>query len=149
MKKFVFMGLVVASVAIFVGCEGGEDSNSGPYGTSGSSSSSSTSSSSSVVVTSGKIIGSWSLTNNEGHTWYVHFNSDGTYKITDDAAGADNHVYGNYSFSNGSFSGSMNNPGVGTGEIKGTISETSITLNFIEFWHIPHKTVVYNGSKMN
>ena len=147
MKKFLFIGLVVASVAAFVGCEGGGDSNSGPHGTAGSSNSSSSSSSS--VVTSGKILGSWTLTNNEGHTWYVHFKTDGTYKITDDSAGTDDHVFGNYNFSNDSFTGTMNNPGVGTGEIKGTISGTSIVLNFIEYWHTPHKTVVYKGSKMN
>lgn len=139
MKKYLFIGLVVASIVAFVGCEGGGDSSSGPYGSASSSSSN----------VSGQIVGSWSLTNNEGATWYIHFKSDGTYRITDDAAGNDNHVYGTYSYSNGSFSGPMTNPGVGTGEIKGTISGDSITLDFIEHWHTPHKTVPHTGSKMN
>ena len=40
------------------------------------------------------------------------------------------------------------NPGTGEGDIKGTYSGTSMSLDFTEYWHSPHKTVHYTGSKL-
>jgi len=92
------------------------------------------------------LFGTWSLSNG-GDVWYVHFFKDGTWKITDDRAGAVERVHGSYSTNAAAFSGNMVNPGVGTGEINGFHNGNAIRLNFIEHWHTPYKTVVYEGSR--
>lgn len=92
------------------------------------------------------VVGTWSLTNSGG-TWYILFASDGTYKISDTSDGSQQRVYGNYTVSGSTVSGSMTNPGVGTGEIKATITGNAIALDFIEHWHTPYKVVRYTGNK--
>ena len=92
------------------------------------------------------LFGTWSLSNG-GETWYVHFFKDGTWKITDDRAGTAERVHGSYTTNAAAFSGNMVNPGVGTGEINGFHNGNAIRLNFVEYWHTPHKTVVYTGSR--
>jgi hypothetical protein len=148
MKKFLFMGLVVASVATFVGCEGGGDSNSGPYGNGSNSSSSSTSSSPSD--SQNQFYGTWELTEvGTSNVWYIHFGNNGNWKITDDKAGAEQRVYGSYNYSGNQFEGPMINPNVGEGKIGGDVTDGVMTLHFKEYWHIPHKIVDYTGTKVN
>ena len=99
-------------------------------------------------VGKGTLPGSWQLTAADGSSWYVHFNQDGTWQITDDAAGQAYRVSGGYSTTGNSFSGNMVNPGVGSGEINGSWDGDSITLNFIEHWHTPYKVIPYTGTRL-
>ena len=151
-RPFRLMSLVVQSLCVLVlalltGCEGSDD-NDFVDQTFQNGSGSSSSSSASGTVNSG-IVGSWSLTDSEGNTWYIHFESDRTWMITDGAGKTTRRrVYGTYSTSGNSFTGDMTNPNVGTGEIRGSISGTSITLDFIEHWHNPYKVIAYTGSKL-
>lgn len=140
---------VLCSLALLLasGCE--DDKETRPWydpvsGTSGSSSASSTSSSSKKAPAA--LVGTWSLTNG-GSTWFIHFSSDGSWRITDDAAGAKRRVYGSFTADDSSFSGPMTNPGVGTGAIAGHYNGRSMTLDFAEYWHTPTKHVSYVGTK--
>ena len=152
-RPFRLMLLVVQSLCVLVlalltGCEGSDDNNFVDQTFQNGSGSSSSSSSDSGMVSSG-IVGSWSLTDSEGHTWYIHFESDRSWMITDGAGKTTRRrVYGTYRTSGNSFTGDMTNPNVGTGEIRGSISGTSITLDFIEHWHNPYKVIAYTGSKL-
>ncbi len=141
MKIKNIFSIVVASAAIlFSACEGDDDSSIFADGDNSFSVSTS--------VNNKGIVGKWVLSTSGQSPWYIHFNSDGTWRITDDSAGTALRVYGNYSTSGDLFSGNMTNPGVGTGEIKGSISGSAITLDFIEHWHTPYKHVPYSGSKL-
>ncbi len=93
------------------------------------------------------IVGVWKLSG-AGGTWYAHFGSDGTWKISDDAEGSARRVYGNYTVSGGSFKGDMENPGVGEGEISGTFQDGTMAMDFVEHWHTPYKHVAYTGPKL-
>lgn len=93
------------------------------------------------------VVGAWSLTNG-GSTWYIIFGKDGNWTIADNADGSARRVYGTYTVGGNNVSGPMTNPGVGTGEIKATVNGDSITLNFIEHWHTPYKTVPYTGKRL-
>ena len=74
---------------------------------------------------------------------------DGTWRITDDAAGRERtRAKGDYSQNGGSFKGSMVNPGVGDGEIEGSVKDGAMTFDFIEHWHTPYKHNVYSGVKL-
>lgn len=103
--------------------------------------------SSSSKSVSGSIVGTWELSDG-GTPWYAHFASDGTWKITDDKGGSKLRVYGSYSTSGNSFKGSMLNPGVGDGEINGTISGKTMSMDFVEHWHTPYKHVAFTGPKL-
>ena len=149
-RPFRLMSLVVQSLCVLIlalltGCEGSDDNN---FVNQTLQNGSGSTSSDSGTVNSG-IVGSWSLTDSEGNTWYIHFESDRTWMITDGAGKTTRRrVYGTYSTSGNSFTGDMTNPNVGTGEIRGSISGTSITLDFIEHWHNPYKVIAYTGSKL-
>ena len=93
------------------------------------------------------LIGEWELTGGET-TWYLHFRKDGTWRITEDRAGTQDHVYGNYTADDASFQGDMTNPGVGTGSISGYYNGRSLALDFVENWHDPAKHVSYTGKKL-
>lgn len=125
MKFLKIVLLCVVSLALW-GCESGDSSSGG---------------------NSASLVGTWSLRNG-GSTWYIHFGSDNNWKITDDAAGQARRVFGTYSVSGNSFSGPMQNPGTGKGEIRGTVDGSSMTLDFIEHWHTPYKHVPYVGTKI-
>ena len=93
------------------------------------------------------LVGTWELTNGET-TWYAHFGKDGSWRISDDRAGKQIHVYGSYSADDSSFQGNMTNPGVGTGSIAGYYNGRSLALDFAENWHSPTKHVSYTGRKL-
>lgn len=131
-KKLLLLGTVLASILILGLVSGCENSGGGDSGGGGGDSS---------------VVGTWSLTNSGG-TWYILFASNGSYKISDKADGSQQRVYGNYSVSGNKVTGSMTNPGVGTGEIAATISGNAIVLDFIEHWHTPYKVVRYTGNKL-
>lgn len=134
-RHSVFLPLLIAaSVVLAAGCE---HSSSGPH-----------SSSTPAASTSSDIVGTWKLVEGSSTSgWYAFFEAGGAWYIKDTLSSANKHVYGTYSAKKGSFSGSMVNPGVGTGEINGTYAGDTMTFNFVEHWHSPHKTIVYSGTR--
>ena len=97
---------------------------------------------------SSSIVGTWFLREKSGSgSWYVFFNADGSWYIKDTPSASRTRVSGTYKTSGTKFSGPMKNPGVGTGEISGTFSGNSMDFTFVEFWHDPHKTILYKGER--
>lgn len=93
--------------------------------------------------------GTWKLTATaDGFVWYAHFNANGSWRISNNSDGSQQRVNGSYKTNGNQLTGNMVNPNVGTGEIKASISGGRMTLDFIEHWHTPHKTVHYTGSKL-
>lgn len=100
----------------------------------------------------GSVTGTWALFSGaagEGSpAWYIHFNNDSTYFISDNQDGSGVRVRGTYDQSGSSVTGPFTNPGVGNGRIEATVNGSSINLNFIEYWHTPNKVVPYAGTKI-
>lgn len=140
MKKTLAVAFLSLSIALFIGCESSDSSNNVWNGESSSQEQNANNENNKSIA------GTWSLTDSDGATWYIHFNLDGSWKITNDAAGIENRVHGTYEFDGLDFNGSMVNPNVGEGRIEGRISGESITLDFVEYWHTPHKVVSYSGA---
>ena len=126
MKRILPLLAVLSAFVFFCGCE--HDGSSG-----GGNSSS--------------LVGTWALSEGSTVSWYVIFESNGSWVIKDTPSAARNRVYGTYVSGNGSFSGPMENPGVGSGRISGTYSGNSMEFDFVEYWHTPHKTIHYKGSR--
>lgn len=144
-KSFQKLLLVAVAVAI-AGCEGGGDSNSGPYGNANTSGSSVLTP---PTITNTEIVGTWELTSkDDGSVWYIHFTKNSSWNITDDSSGSKLRVYGTYSMDGNEFQGPMINPNVGEGKIGGNISNGNMVLYFREYWHTPHKTIEYSGTKV-
>ena len=124
----VWCGLLLAAVvALAAGCESSGGSSGG---------------------SSKKVVGTWWISNGN-HGWYITFNKDKSWQISDDAAGNERRVYGTYKVNGKTVRGPRTNPGVGTGEIVATVIEDTIALDFIEHWHTPYKTVHYSGNRMD
>ena len=136
MKKTLTVAFLSLSIALFIGCESSDSSNNVWNGES-----------TQANENNEAIAGTWSLTDDNNFTWYIHFNLDGSWKITNDAAGIKNRVHGTYEFDGLDFNGSMVNPNVGEGRIEGQINGDVITLDFVEYWHTPHKVVPYTGAR--
>ena len=100
------------------------------------------------TASASSIVGTWLLKEKAGSgSWYAIFAADGTWVIKDKPSDAKTRVHGTYAVSGSSFAGPMTNPGVGTGKISGTFSGNSMDFTFVEFWHTPHKTVLYSGTR--
>ena len=145
MKRTVAVALLTMSVALFIGCESSDSSENVWNGESSSSEQNTGNAASNE--NNKAIAGTWALTDANNATWYIHFNLDGSWKITDDAAGIEYRVSGTYEFDGIDFKGPMVNPNVGEGRIEGQINGDVITLDFVEYWHTPHKVVPYTGVK--
>lgn len=154
MKHFLALAAALLALALFPACDDKDGAlrwhshnDATSSGSAGSSSSSFSSPSSSTTASNADIVGTWSLSNGP-NTWYIHFASDNTWKITDDQLGTVRRVYGTYTTDGNKFSGPMVNPGVGTGNISGNIDGDLISLDFVEYWHTPAKHVPYTGEKL-
>lgn len=157
MTRLLSLAAALLALALLSACGGDKDgaqrwhssSNSSSSSSSSSNSSSSSGSSSSTTNTTSNadFVGTWSLSDGTT-TWYIHFASDNTWKITDDQEGAVRRVYGTYTTDGNKFSGPMLNPHVGTGSISGKIDGDLISLDFVEDWHTPSKHVAYTGEKL-
>jgi hypothetical protein len=80
--------------------------------------------------------------------WYVHFRDDGTWNFSDNADGSEpSGTYG-YTIEGSTLVGPFENPGVGEGRIEATVDGDRIRIDFIEYWHTPHKVVPYAGTRM-
>lgn len=155
LKSVRIVFAVTLSSLVFVACEEGGnsqvDEESALFVRPSSTSSTSTSSApSSTAFSAASVLpGTWKLVASDGSFWYIHFAADGTWKITDDAAGEKRRVYGSYKTEGQNYSGDMKNPGVGDGTISGKVlSKTSLDLDFCEHWHTPYKHVAYTGTKL-
>jgi hypothetical protein len=133
MQRLPGMAVFLAAAAgLFAGCEdgGGDGGGSG----------------------SGSFAGTWALyagsTVQVNPEWYVHFNSDGTFSISDNADRSGRRVSGTYTVSDGQAVGPFTNPGVGEGRVEARIEGETLRLDFIEYWHSPHKVVPYTGTKI-
>jgi len=84
------------------------------------------------------------MSSNEG-SLYAHFDSGNSFYLSDSADGTSGRLDGTYSVSGGKLTGSFTNPGVGDGAVEATISDNTIHLDFIEYWHSPAKVVAYTG----
>ena len=131
------MGALVACGLLFVsaGCEDDDNDSSGGGG-------------SSVSGTH------WALyegTSAAGApTSWLHFQTDGTFYMSDDAEGNNHHLQGSaYSQSGSTVTGSFENPGVGEGEIVCTLNgDDTLQMDFIEHWHDPYKHMEKFGVKL-
>ena len=117
----------------FSGCS--SDSSDGSGGDSGGSDNS-------------KFTGTWALSQGAGTLWYLIFNDDGSWLISDTADGSALRVFGTYSVDGNTAEGPMTNPGVGEGEIIAVLDGATLSLDFVEFWHSPPKHVPYVGTKL-
>ena len=94
-------------------------------------------------------VGTWALREGtSGVKWYILFKADNSWLISDTADGSAQRVYGTYAVDGNRAAGPMVNPGTGEGEIIATLDGANLSLDFVEFWHDPHKHVLYNGTKM-
>jgi hypothetical protein len=87
--------------------------------------------------------GIWLITKEDTSSLWIFF-EDGRFekKRAGQPLNSTNHFSGTYSINEGFLSGSFTNPGVGDGEIEGTLSEDDLfIMNFIEYWHSPAKVV--------
>lgn len=132
--KFVMVAAVFGAMGIGAGCDSGDGGDGGGSGGGGDFS------------------GIWALVSGstgEGSiVWYAHFNSDGSYFISNNADGSGVRVTGTYSVSGGKLVGPFTNPGVGEGRVEATITDGVMKLDFIEYWHTPNKVVPYSGRKI-
>lgn len=94
-------------------------------------------------------VGTWALRQGTGGIeWYILFKADNSWLISDTADGSARRVYGTYAVEDNRAAGPMINPGTGEGEIIATLNGASLSLDFVEFWHDPHKHILYNGTKI-
>ena len=102
-----------------------------------------------VAGDNGSFVGTWALRQGSGAVeWYILFKADNSWLISDTADGSARRVYGTYVVEGDQAAGPMVNPGTGEGEIVATLDGASLSLDFVEYWHDPHKHVLYNGTKM-
>jgi hypothetical protein len=97
-------------------------------------------------------VGTWAIydqTSPGSPPWYVNFESDGTYFFSENEGGTEG-VSGTfpYTVSDGQLVGPFTNPSAGDGRIEATITDGTLNMDFIEYWHTPNKVVPYTGTKM-
>ena len=128
MRKLLWTALLALAIPIvFTGCD--SDSDGGGGG-------------------SAKFTGTWALSQGAGTAWYILFNDDGTWLISDTADGSARRVFGTYTVNGDVARGPMTNPGTGVGEIVATLDGDVLSLDFIEHWHNPYKHVYYTGTRI-
>ena len=94
-------------------------------------------------------VGTWALREgNSGVKWYILFKADNSWLISDTADGSAQRVYGTYVVEGNVAAGPMVNPGTGEGEIVAELNGATLSLDFVEYWHDPHKHVAYLGEKL-
>ena len=139
MRKLLWMSLLALALPLaFTGCS--SDSSS--------SSNESNHNDDEAAGDNAKFVGTWALTQGQGISWYIIFNNDGSWLISDTEDGSARRVYGTYTVDGNTASGPMVNPGTGEGEIIATLEGDVLSLDFVEFWHNPYKHVAYTGTKI-
>lgn len=98
-------------------------------------------------VATNDFAGTWLIQKEDTISYWI-FREDGTFekKRADEPINGASHFSGTYSVDGGFLTGKFTNPGVGTGEIEGTIADNgTLLMDFIEFWHSPAKVVPTTG----
>jgi hypothetical protein len=120
----------------------------GLAGCSSSGSSSSGGDSSTPAVAANPFVGSWKVTGSADAWLYI--DSNNTFVWADVPDKTHPHFSGTWSVTNGTFTGPFTNPGVGTGDLVGTIAANGVmTIDFVEHWNTPNKHVPYSATKLN
>jgi hypothetical protein len=138
---------LVLALGLFVGagCEDDDDGDNTPAPTETQGEPAAENANSSVV-------GVWALQEGSAYTgvpyWYITFNADGTYAISNNADGSGQRVYGTYTVSGETVTGPFTNPGVGDGRIDAAYVGDDMLLDFVEYWHSPEKHVLYAGKRL-
>ena len=144
MRKNLLMAVLVLGVGLLAG-SGCSDSDDGDDDDAPAAASSN------ETAVAG-VVGVWALQEGEAYTgattWYITFNPDGTYAISNNADGSGQRVSGTYTDSGGAVTGPFTNPGVGNGRIDAVYSGNDILLDFVEYWHTPEKHVLYAGVRL-
>ena len=121
----------------------------GLSGCGSSSDSSSNSGSTGSPAAGSEFVGSWALSDSAGKiTFYLYVEPNNTFVIADVPDKTRVHMSGTWSVTNGTFRGPFTNPGVGNGDLVGTIANGVMSVDFIEHWHSPDKHVPYTGRKL-
>lgn len=128
----------------FAGCgEGGPDGDTRDEGESANDETET------VAGDNDSFVGTWALREgSSGVKWYILFKADNSWLISDTADGSARRVFGTYAVEGNRAAGPMVNPGTGEGEIIATLDGANLSLDFVEYWHDPHKHILYNGTKM-
>jgi hypothetical protein len=100
-----------------------------------------------------KFIGRWEIfdltAGPNPSPWYVVFSNDGSwYFSTSPNGGPDGSGMKTYFIDGDTLIGGFTNPNAGDGRIEAKVSGNEITIDFIEYWHTPHKVVPYAGTRM-
>lgn len=144
MQKNIWMAVLVLGVALFAGAGCSDDDGDSDNDTE-------------VTPTTNEtavagVVGVWALqegsTYSGNTTWYITFNPNGTYAISDNADGSAERVSGTYTVSGETVTGPFTNPGVGEGRIDGVYVGNDILVDFVEYWHSPEKHVLYAGVRL-
>lgn len=127
--------VILLTAFLFSGCDFYYDSDGGGFPGSGDT----------------PFLGTWALYN--GRTLsgpvvsYVHFNSDETFFISNNANGSEVRVRGTYMVSDGNLLGPFSNPPTGNGRVEARIENGILIMDFIEYWHTPEKTLPLSGQR--
>ena len=136
MKNWLCLGLVSAGLLLVnAGCEDGGGSSGGG---------------------GGSVVGTWAVkqgttpSSTDPDTFWV-FYDNGTFTYFNDSSLSSEHLSGTYTQDGSHFFGPFTNPGVGEGEIDGTVNDDGETfqMEFIEHWHSPYKHVDQAGIRLD
>ena len=117
-------------------------------GLAGCSSSGSSSGGGDSSTSTNPFVGSWKVTG-EVDAW-LYIDSNNTFVWADVPDKNRPHFSGRWSVTNGTFTGPFINPGVGAGDLVGTIAANGVmTIDFVEHWHTPDKHLSFTATKLN
>ena len=97
-------------------------------------------------VINNEFVGSWKVTG--AADAYLYIDSNNTFVWADVPDRNRPHFSGTWSVTNGTFKGPFTNPGVGTGDLIGTIANGVMTIDFVEHW-AADKTLRYSATRLN
>jgi hypothetical protein len=117
-------------------------------GLAGCSSSGSSSGGGDSSTSTNPFVGSWKVTG-EVDAW-LYIDSNNTFVWADVPDKNRPHFSGRWSVTNGTLTGPFINPGVGNGDLVGTIAANGVmTIDFVEHWNTPDKHLPFTATKLN